>query len=401
MSAVLADRADKMENYDAVIIGAGPAGLNAGLRLTAVGLPLSVLLIDKAVPWDRPIPCAEGVGRLGFEEALEIDPSWIRLVISKAKFYSPDGTCVTYTDANKGFIIDRAKMQRDLAEKLAKRGVDIRLGVKAAAVSPANSSGTRTITLSGGGVISTRVIIDASGPASLLGRGESICWKPYDLEPAYFAVVDNVQTDDDAIHIYTGQKIAPGGYAWVFPRGGGAANIGVVVGRSRPKDANIKELHSAFLSRHFPGASVRTYFAGSIPCGYRRGAIALPGFVKCGDAANATNPISRAGVVEALMSGALAGSAAFDMLSAGGAGNAKLMKKICGDYERAWFEKRGRRHLKLAKAKESLAKVPDEDYNRAAGTLVAMPPEKITMAKIFGVSLGKFPRLVWALRHLM
>jgi geranylgeranyl reductase family protein len=387
-----------MKNYDAVIIGAGPAGLNAGLRLTSFGLPLSVLLIDKIIPWETPIPCAEGVGRLGFEEAILVDPSWIRLIISKAKFYSPDGACVTYTDANKGFIIDRAKMQRDMAGKLAERGAEIKLGVKAKSVSPVDCSGVRKITLGDEGVITARVVVDASGPVSLLGRGEAICWKPYDLEPAYFAVADNVQCDDDAIHIYSGQKIAPGGYVWVFPRGGGGATIGVVVGKNHVKGVNIRDLLSEFIDKRFPDAEIRAYFAGSIPCGYRRGNIALPGLIKCGDAANATNPISRAGIVEALMSGALAGSAAFDMLSAPGV---KQAKKICRDYEKAWLEKRGARHLKLAKAKESLAKVPDEDYNVAAKTLQKMSADKISMAKIFGVSLARFPRLAWALRHLM
>ncbi|MCL2219520.1 MAG: geranylgeranyl reductase family protein [Chitinispirillia bacterium] len=389
-----------MRSYDAVIIGAGPAGLNAGLRLTSIAAlkPLSVLLIDKVIPWERPIPCAEGVGRLGFEEALEVDPSWIRLVISKACFYSPDGTCVTYTDANKGFIIDRAKMQRDLADKLKKRGVEIALGVKAVKISAGDDDGRREIALDSGETVSARVVIDASGPVSMLGRGEDICWKPYDLEPAYFMVADNVRCDNDAVHIYTGQKVAPGGYAWVFPRGNGVANIGLVVGRNQIKGINIRDLLREFLDRSFPDVNILTYFAGSIPCGYRRGNIALPGLIKCGDAANATNPISRAGIVEALMSGGLAGSAAFDILSAA---SVKQKKKICADYEKAWLEKRGSRHLKLAKAKDSLAKVPDEDYNTAARTLGGMSSDKISMAKIFGVSLGRFPRLVWALRHLM
>ncbi|MDR0330531.1 MAG: hypothetical protein LBH93_02325, partial [Chitinispirillales bacterium] len=165
------------------------------------------------------------------------------------------------------------------------------------------------------------------------------------------------------------------------------------------KGVNIKTLLNDFMGKNFPKAKALTYFAGSIPCGYRRGNIALPGFIKCGDAASATNPISRAGISEALISGGLAGSAAFDMLS--GAGNAKLMKKICAGYEKAWVEKRGARHLKLAKAKGSLAGVPDDDYNRAAKTLKGMSADKVSMAKIFGLSVGRFPRLVWALRHLM
>jgi len=387
-----------MRYCDAAIIGAGPAGLCAGLRLTSVSSSLSALLIDKAVPWERPIPCAEGVGRLGFEEAIEVDPSWIRLVVSRANFYAPNGACVSYSDVNKGFIIDRARMQSDLAEKLRKRGVGIALGVKAVEVSPVGKDGRRTVSLDKGEPISARVVIDASGPVALLGRGENICWKPYDLEPAYFVVADNVEAADDAVHIYMGGKVAPGGYAWVFPRGRGSANIGAVVGRNQIKGVNIKKLLGDFLAKNYPKAEIKTYFAGCIPCGYRRGNIALPGLIKCGDAANATNPISRAGIVEALMSGGLAGSAAFDMLSAK---DAKQMKKICSDYEKAWLEKRGARHLKLAKAKDSLAKVPDEDYNAAAKTLGALSSDKVSMAKIFALSLSRFPRIVWAMRHLM
>jgi len=387
-----------MSFCDAVIIGAGPAGLCAGLHLTSISSSLSVLLVDKAVPWERPIPCAEGVGRLGFEEAIEVDPAWIRLVVSRADFYAPSGDRVSYTDANKGFIIDRAKMQSDLAEKLRKRGVGIKLGVKAVDVSRVDKDGRRVVSLNNGESISARVVIDASGPISLLGRGENICWKPYDLEPAYFVVADNIDAAEDAVHIYMGSRVAPGGYAWVFPRGKGAANIGVVVGKNQIKGINIKNLLSDFLTKNFPKADIKTYFAGCIPCGYRRGNIALPGLIKCGDAANATNPISRAGIVEALMSGGLAGSAAFDMLSTK---DAKQTKKICTDYERAWLEKRGARHLKLAKAKDSLAKVPDEDYNVAAKTLKNFSADKLSMAKIFTLSLSRFPRIVWAMRHLM
>jgi geranylgeranyl reductase family protein len=387
-----------MRGCDAVIIGAGPAGLRAGLRLTSISSSLSVSLIDRYVPWERPIPCAEGVGRLGFEEAIEVDPAWIRLVVSRANFYAPNGACVSYTDANKGFIIDRARMQSDLAEKLRKRGVEITLGVKVVRVSRVDKEGRRAVSFDKGEPLSARVVIDASGPVALLGRGESICWKPYDLEPAYFAVADGVDAADDAVHIYVGGKVAPGGYAWVFPRGGGAANIGVVVGRNQIKGVNIRELLGDFLTKNYPKAKIRTYFAGCIPCGYRRGNIALPGLIKCGDAANATNPISRAGITEALMSGGLAGSAAFDMLSAE---NGKRTKKICADYEKAWLEKRGARHLKLAKAKDSLAGVPDEDYNMAAQTLSALSSDKVSMAKIFGLSLSRFPRIVWAMRHLM
>ncbi|MFP4162931.1 MAG: geranylgeranyl reductase family protein [Chitinispirillaceae bacterium] len=384
------------KSYDAVIIGAGPAGLNAGLHLTNADPNLSVLLLDKAKPWEKPIPCAEGVGSLGFEEALEVDPAWIRQVISKAVFYSPDGSSVTYGDKSKGYIIDRAKMQYDITCRLQKRGVQTQLGSRVTFISPIEGN-TRQVTIDDETTVEAGVVIDASGPVSLLGRNEPICWKPYDLEPAYFAVVENVNIDNEAIQIHTGHTIAPGGYAWVFPRSHSAANIGIVVGSRCVKKKNLKELLEAFLSRYYPHGEIRSRFAGALPCGYQRRKIALPGLIKCGDAANSINPISRAGIVEALMSGGLAGDHAFRMLTS----EPRRHPGICSKYEKAWYAKRGARHLKLARVKNSMFKVPDEDYNRAAQALQSLNPEEITMSRIFRASLGRFPRLVWALRHLM
>ena len=53
------------DQYDIAIIGAGPAGLSAGLHVMH-RKDLSIILLDKTTPWKNPIPCAEGVGKLGF-----------------------------------------------------------------------------------------------------------------------------------------------------------------------------------------------------------------------------------------------------------------------------------------------------------------------------------------------
>ncbi|KMQ52173.1 geranylgeranyl reductase [Chitinispirillum alkaliphilum] len=382
--------------YDIIIIGAGPAGLKAGLTVTE-NSGLKVLVTDKIVPWDKPIPCAEGVGRLGLERSLEVRPAWIRQVISKACFHAPNNTTVTYQDKNKGYIIDRARMQKDLYETISSRGGEFIFGKKVIGVE-SSLNGHRLIHFDDTTSLKARVVIDASGPVGLLGRKEQICWKPYDLESACFVVAENVDIPQDTVHIQAGSSIAPGGYAWIFPRGENRANIGVVVGGKFRNGVNIRDLLDQHLKTNFPDAKVITTFAGSISCGYQRKTIALPGFIKAGDAASAVNPISRAGISEALLSGDLAGTSAIEMLKTS---QENKQRQICRKYEKMWYKELGRRHLKLAKVKASLYSVPDEDYNKAAATLQSLSLEEITMSKIFKVSLGRFPRLVWALRHLM
>lgn len=383
--------------YDILIIGAGPAGLCAGLHVVAGRKDLSVLLVDKMVPWDNPIPCAEGVGKLSFEEAVKVKPSWIRQEIRRASFHAPNGSTIDYTDKNGGYIINRANMQRDIAEELSKNGVECRFNCRIKRVSPFKD-GVRKIEFQDGTTFNVKVVIDTSGPICGIGRGEKITWKPRDLEPAYFVLVEQIELEPDKIHIYAGKELAPGGYAWVFPRGEHAANIGIVLGRKHSANINIRTLLDKFLAANFPSVTIVRKFAGTIPCGFKKGPVAVEGLIKAGDAASTINPISRAGIAEAMISGGLAGDYSLRLLEVK---SKNAMLRICKEYEKAWNIKRGNRHVKLSKVKRAFINVPDEDYNRGAKLLSEVPLDKMTMSRIFTTALGRFPRLVWAMRHLM
>lgn len=385
------------ELYDIIIIGAGPAGLNAGMHITKAWFGGNVLLVDKTTPWDHPIPCAEGVGKLGFEGSVSVKPEWIRQEIRYARFHAPDGSTISYKDDNGGYIINRALMQKEMATQLQSSGIQCLFNRKVLRVTPP-VRGNRTVIFQDGNKCTARIVIDASGPLCGFGKEEKINFKPGDLEPSYFAWVENINIEQDHIHIYAGKELAPGGYAWVFPRGENAANIGIVLGKHAITHANLRELLNSFLSRHYPSVKVIQRFAGAIPCGFKKVPIAIPGFIKTGDAANTVNPISRAGISEALLSGALAGDTALKMA---GTDTDKKLISICNEYQNEWFKRRGNRHFKLARVKNSLLAIPDEDYNHGTRLLSSIPREELTMSKIFRASLGRFPRLVWALRHLM
>jgi geranylgeranyl reductase family protein len=383
------------EYYDIVIIGAGPAGLNAGLHAVKSGRKASILLVDKTAPWEHPIQCAEAVGRRGFEEAIDIKPHWIRRIVTGARFHSPGGVTATYTDATGGYIIDRAALQRDVAGELENLGVTCRFDCRVAHLS-AMKNFRRIVEFADGSAVSSRVVIDASGPIALLGR-ESLPVKPPDLEPACFVLAEGLDLPPDIVHLYMSREFAPGGYAWAFPRGAGA-NIGIVIGSAFKGSVNLRSLLDGFLQQHFPGVSIVSRYAGTIPCTAGRLRMAVPGLLKAGDAASTVNPISRAGISEALLCGKFAGGYAAAML---GAENEGELRKIAGAYEAAWRKKRGARQEKLARVKSAFAEVPDEDYNRAAEALSRLGSDNLGMFQIFKAALGRFPRLLWGLRHMV
>ena len=384
--------------YDIAIIGAGPAGLCAARNILMQKTKPSVILIEKSTGIDKRIPCAEGVGKLGFHEVMEPKKTWIRSVISHLTLHAPDNTTITYTDSNKGYIINRALMQHDLADECRKMGCEGLFNHTVAKVTKPKSNGERTVHLDNGDVIRAKVVLDCSGPLSRFGENETIDSKPRDLEVAYFAHIEGIKTRTDTVHVYVGRELAPGGYAWAFPRDKRSLNIGIVLGSSFRNNYNIKTLLDRFIEKYYPDGKVIRKCAGPIPCHNKRLKIATAGLIKAGDAISTVNPISRAGISEAMKSGHLAGMYALQMLHTS---SEKEIKKVCDSYEKAWYKKLGSKHLKLSRVKNFLQKVTDKEYNEGAQAMAAIPQDQLSMAKIFRTCLIRFPKLILALRHLM
>lgn len=388
--------------YDIAIIGAGPAGLSAAYKIVNTNPSVKLLLIEKSTGREKSIPCAEGVGRRGFHEVMKARPEWIRSVVKTAAFHSPNETVIRFTDDNdqgKGYIIDRARWQQDIIDYCVEKGAHGLFETSVTEISETSEQNTRKITLSNGETREAKVVIDCSGPLSTIGKKDNIYRKPLDLEPAYFAHVNGVKTEMDTVHLYVGDKIAPGGYAWSFPRDEQSVNVGLVLGSHIDKKGiNISDLLDNFIKAKFPGAEIVTKKAGPIPCHSTRGVYAVKGLLRAGDAISTVNPISRAGITEAMKSGTMAAEYAILMLNETNDGK---IRKICRRYERAWLKKLGKTHEKLATVKRFLLKVSDDSYNKGAEKLSLIPKEKLTMAKIFKACLGSFPQLVFALRKLM
>ena len=80
------------ENYDVVVVGAGPGGSMAARTIAQAGN--SVLLVEKRQEIGAPVRCAEGVSRSWLEKFVPIDPKWICAQIHGYRFHAPDGTVV-------------------------------------------------------------------------------------------------------------------------------------------------------------------------------------------------------------------------------------------------------------------------------------------------------------------
>ena len=390
--------------YDVAVCGAGPTGLTAALRLRGLlGDRASVLLLDRRSPWREPVACAEAVHALTLRHLLgDVDPAWIRTVVDGVDFFSPDGTKVRFTRRGSGYILDRARFHRGLAERCAEAGADLCFEARVVSVSAPGADGRRRLELrlpEGPRTVEARYVVDATGP----GRGpcseSGLATGSADLETAAFALATGVDHDPRYIQLHYGSRYAPGGYAWVFPRDGRVANVGVVVGREWTARRPSRDCLALFLKERCPEAELvsRGFLGGPIPCGQERLPLGENGLFRAGDAAGMVNPLSRGGILEAMKGGTYVAEALASLLS-GRESDFDRAAKACFD---AWWADKGRGHEQLMRAKPAFGSIPDRVFDKAAHALARLPEEKCTLFRIFRETLFASPSLVWRMRSLL
>jgi digeranylgeranylglycerophospholipid reductase len=393
-----------LSEYDFAVIGAGPAGLLAAINLAMANAgraqPYTIALLDKRDPWREPVACGEGVSAQGLRDLVpKVEPAWIREPIDGVIFISPNGTPVTFQLKGSGLLIDRALMHKNLAEEARRLGVHCNFRARATAVSR-YVNGRRILKVEGesNGEIKARVVIDASGPGAGFGAGEKITQGDFDVEPSLFALITGIEYPVNYIQMFFGKNYAPGGYAWLFPRDRHVANVGLVIGKKYARAAPARKTLQDFLAKTYPQAKVELFHGGAIPCGYTPDPLAVENLFKAGDAANMVNPISRAGILEAMKGGQLAARAALQVIELGT--EAEKLPHYRA-YKDGWDEAYGKANLRIHKAKEAFMGIPDATFDKAAGSLAKIPVEKVTMGKIFMTTLWSTPSLIWKMRSLI
>jgi len=117
-----------------------------------------------------------------FRNALNVKPAWVRYYISTVVLHSADGSVLTHTARNAGCIIDRAKMQADMAAGCASLGAEIKLDTRVQSVGRV-INGLREVRFVEGASVAARVVIDASGPVAGFGKGEKLFASPPTSNP--------------------------------------------------------------------------------------------------------------------------------------------------------------------------------------------------------------------------
>ncbi|MGA3051756.1 MAG: NAD(P)/FAD-dependent oxidoreductase [Chitinispirillaceae bacterium] len=375
--------------YDIVVLGAGPAGSSAALQ--AAKLKRSVCLIDRSARVGVPVRCGEGIGCQSFIRHAGNRPEWTLNLIRQSALVSPSGTRVTIGDADESYILDREAMDGGLAAEAALAGADLFLSTPVVEVRRIAERAYEC--RSPDRVFTASCVIIADGVESRLARflGWYTALSLSDVESCAFCRVTSPLIDNNTCVFYTGQNVAPGGYAWIFPRGKGDANVGLGIIGTHSGPGKARQYLERFIDREFPAAHVRGLHCGGVPVGKWVRPLVRDGAMLAGDAARQVNSMSGAGIHYSLYAGKLAGTVAAAAFSADGSIDYRALSR----YETEWKKTYGKQQDRSYSLKEFVMKTDDAFLDRIAAALAKEPPARLNYLRIFMRTFAGRPLLLY------
>lgn len=396
-----------MQNqFDVVIVGAGPAGSAAAKKLATAGF--SVMVYDRREELGVPVRCGEGVGKNIEDYTGPIPRRAICQDIRGFRIYAPNGKFLEATGL--GYVLDRKVFDKWLAEEAIKAGARVQANtlITELIIEGSYIRGVRGKYMDAPFEARAKLVISATGSESPLAMQAGIrtpcpmhlvdtCVE-YEMTGIKYARPD----DHEYIHICLGNEIAPRGYFWIFPKSRDGANAGVGVTPSTDMSKSALHYQDKFIKAHpelFSKASIIEVKAGAMPVGGLLKDMVANGFIVCGEAAHHVNPIHGGGIKEAIISGHIAADVASKCLKSG-----DVSKEALSEFNKKWWTERGEHLAKVEKLREVVEKLSDDDLNDLAD---ALKPEDIVefsrgaRLSVLAKALMRKPRLITLARHLI
>ena len=350
-------------DYDLIIVGAGPAGSTTARFAALAGL--RVLLIDKRQELGAPIQCSGAISGHGLAAAgIDPDPEFIHEAIYGFAIYDERGERTVHDyraiKADEygqgpgkkplGYVVDRRRFDRYLVTQAERAGVEVWLKTEGRGYRP-EADGTCTVFLqryTDTIELTARVLVGADGLQSQVGKwaGLQTHIKITELAGCLQFIVDGVETEG-LLEIVTGHEWAPGGYAWVFPKGHGYAEIGLGVISTmtdRPARWHLdKFMRQSFFKDRFANSRILEVQGGGVPLASPLRTQYADNMILVGDAARHVNPITGGGLHTAVAGGKIAAEFLIGHLGDG----LPLQQGALEAYQNLWLSELGNKMWKL------------------------------------------------------
>ena len=335
----------KMIQTNICILGAGPAGTAAALKLSRMGIACT--LVDKAV-FPRDKICGDGISHRVVDILHKwVDPSVLeRFVASKEIHVDSWGLMIEGTKKNgfeieykpysdkttetpTGFVCKRREFDNFLVEEVRlRKNINFIENTELTDFQRITSENTEGWLLTDKiktVQIEAKLLIVADGAHSRFARKIG----GIELDPkhnmasvkAYYKGVTDFHADN-YLEFYFLKNFLPG-YFWIFPLPNGEANVGIAIVSEdvSKRKLNLKKCLEEVIEttpkfkERFKNASLVGEVQGfGLPLGSKKRQLSGNGYMLTGDAASLIDPLTGEGIANAILSGAVAAEQAVKCL---------------------------------------------------------------------------------------
>ncbi len=314
------------DSYDVIVVGSGPAGSMAAKFAAAEGA--SVLVVDRRNEIGSPVRCAEGVPltaeKLESRFGVRFSQNFVAQEIKGSAIISPSGHRREFKlERANGFVAERKMFDRHLAMAASATGAKIITSTNVTGLTKSRSGKMGGVVIERFGerlTVSAKLVIAADGICSGVGRmaGFDTALNPHEVDSCLQYEMCGVDMDDpELLEVYFGNRLAPRGYVWIFPKGPDRANVGIGVAA----DSKVPASHylDAFVRsrKDLQEASIVQTQAGLISVGLSMSDMVKDGIMVAGTAARHVDPVTGGGIVMAMQAGRAAGMVAADAVAEG------------------------------------------------------------------------------------
>ncbi|VVB97986.1 Digeranylgeranylglycerophospholipid reductase [uncultured archaeon] len=365
-------------DYDAIIIGAGPAGSTMA-RILAQQVR-DILVIDKRKDIGNPVRCGEGLGeREVVAQGLELPKEVISTEILGAKVVAPNGKSIVWKDKNTtGWVLERKMFDKWLAELAVQKGAEIHAYTRAVDLvrKDGKINGVKVEKYGKDAYdVTAPLVVSAEGMEAQIARkaGFRRVHNLYDVDTCYQYEMQPYD-HENLIELYFGNDMAPRGYVWIFPKKDKKANVGIGIGgnltnwdkKSGIKGADPKILLDKFIAGNpaVKDSSTLLDFGGIISVGAPLDKFVDDNIMVVGTAAKQVDPIHGGGIALAMEAGIMASKVANEAMEKKDFSKNKLF-----EYEKVWRAGPGKKVEKRLLLRKVLEHVSDDDLNHIFNTI--------------------------------
>jgi digeranylgeranylglycerophospholipid reductase len=360
--------------YDVLIVGAGTAGCLAAKTAAEAGLKVGLVERKRTEDIGEKV-CGDALGEhhlktLGLEKPQggEFDKR-----IEGIKIYSPDLNTVFTVEHEDfvGYLLNRRLFGQWLLRKAVDKGATlfdmtqfskplIEKGFVAGIVTKNMKTGEHKD-------FKTKVVIDASGFVGAVRKnlpkeiGIENEVANEDVEACYREIRQLKQETKNTSYceIYLSQKATPGGYSWIFPKGGARVNAGLgICMRGNFPNPKTQFYKHVLTNPLFDGSLLLTGGTWYDPTRRPLDNMVGNGVIITGDAACLVNPIHGGGIGPSMISGFQASKIAVEALEKGNANRQSLWP-----FNKRYNDLYGTKQAKLDIFRMLLIASRDEDLN--------------------------------------